>query len=74
MTEKEINAYRFGTGEEPTDEMLEYIMKEVATEARRSNAEAHEKMMQNIQRIVRESQPIWDNLIKEINGCNRAKT
>lgn len=73
MTEKEINAYRFGTGEEPTDEMLEYIMKEVATEAKRSNAEAHEKMMQNIQRIVRESQPMWDNLIKEINGCDRAK-
>ena len=37
MSEKEMNAYRFGTGQEPTDEMLEQIMKEVAQEARESS-------------------------------------
>ena len=52
MLEKEMNAYRFGTGKEPTDEMLEQIMKEVAQEARESSkkaADAHfEQMRRNI--------------------------
>ena len=34
MTEKEMNSYRFSPYQEPTDEMLEQIMKEVAEEAR----------------------------------------
>ena len=37
MSEKEINAYRLTSLEEPTDEMLAYIMREVAEEARRTN-------------------------------------
>ena len=40
MSEKEMNAYRFGKGQEPTDEMLEQIMKEVAQEARESSKKA----------------------------------
>ena len=35
MSEKELNAYRFSPEQEPTDEMLEQIMREVAEEARR---------------------------------------
>ena len=38
MSEKEMNAYRFGTGQEPTDEMLEQVMKEVAQEAPKKKA------------------------------------
>jgi len=34
MSEKEINAYRLTSLEEPSDEMLAYIMREVAEEAR----------------------------------------
>lgn len=34
MSEQEMNTYRFGIGEEPTDEMLEQVMREVAEEAR----------------------------------------
>ena len=30
MSEKELNAYRFSPEQEPTDEMLEQIMREVA--------------------------------------------
>ena len=33
MTESEMNSYRFSSGEEPTDEMLCQLMKEVAKEA-----------------------------------------
>ena len=52
MSEKEMKSYRFGMGQEPTDEMLEQIMKEVAQEARESSkkaADAHfEQMRRNI--------------------------
>ena len=52
MSEKEMKSYRFGTGQEPTDEMLEQVMKEVAQEARDSSkkaADAHfEQMRRNI--------------------------
>ena len=33
-----MNSYRFGLGEEPTDEMLLELMKEVAIEANESNS------------------------------------
>ena len=48
MSEKEINAYRLTSLEEPTDEMLAYIMHEVAEEARLSNEEALEKFFNEI--------------------------
>ena len=48
MSEKEINAYRLTSMEEPTDEMLAYIMREVAEEARESNKEALDKFFKEI--------------------------
>lgn len=48
MSEKEINAYRLTSLEEPTDEMLSYIMKEVAQEAKRSNMEAEQMYFREI--------------------------
>lgn len=41
MSEQELNSYRFTSGNEPSDEMLKCIMKEVAEDAmtRRRNAE-----------------------------------
>ena len=52
MSEKEMKSYRFGMGQEPTDEMLEQVMKEVAQGARESSkkaADAHfEQMRRNI--------------------------
>ncbi len=38
MSEAEMNAYRFNSGKEPTDEMLAQIMREVADDAKMSNA------------------------------------
>ena len=43
MSEKEMKSYRFGTGQEPTDEMMEQVMKEVAQEARESSKKALSK-------------------------------
>ena len=48
MSEKEINAYRLTSLEEPTDEMLAYIMREAAEEAKQSNKEALEKFFNEI--------------------------
>lgn len=48
MSEKEINAYRLTSLEEPTDEMLAYIMHEVAEEAKQSNEEALERFFDEI--------------------------
>ena len=43
MSENELNIYRFNPEKEPTDEMLEQIMKEVAEEANRTNQKASEE-------------------------------
>ena len=48
MSEKEINAYRLTSLEEPTDEMLAYIMHEVAEEANRKYDEAIERYFKEI--------------------------
>ena len=52
MSEKEMNSYRFVSGQEPSDEMLEQIMMEVAMEAnqrkRRADEEYFSQMMRNI--------------------------
>ena len=54
MSEKEINAYRLTSLEEPTDEMLAYIMREVAEEARRTNEEAETRFFQQIQELYQQ--------------------
>lgn len=48
MSEKEMNSYRFGTGQEPTDEMLEQVMKEVAQDARESSKRAADAHFEHI--------------------------
>ena len=54
MSEKEINAYRLTSMEEPTDEMLAYIMREVAEEARESNKEAMSRYFMEIKEMYQQ--------------------
>ncbi len=54
MSEREINAYRLTSLEEPTDEMLAYIMREVAEEARRTNEEAETRFFQQIRELYQQ--------------------
>lgn len=69
MNGKDINSYRFGSGEEPTDEMLEQIMKEVAEEATASNRKATEEYFAQMQKNILEKQAFWTTSIKEtLNG------
>jgi hypothetical protein len=51
MSEKEINAYRLTSLEEPTDEMLAYIMREVAEEANQKYDEAIERYFREIKEM-----------------------
>lgn len=69
MSEKEMNAYRFGMGEEPTDEMLEQIMKEVAQEARESSANAIDSHFKQMYENIAEKREFWAERINSIiNG------
>lgn len=51
MSEKEINDYRLTSLEDPTDEMLAYIMREVAEEAKETNEEALKKFFEEIKEM-----------------------
>ena len=55
MTEKELNSYRLTSLEEPTDEMLSYIMKEAAAEAQAETQAAHKKLFAEIKRMAAEN-------------------
>ena len=66
MSEKEMNAYRFGTGKEPTDEMLEQIMKEVAQEARESSKKVENARFEQMRRNIAAKQEEWAEQINQI--------
>ena len=53
MSEKEINAYRLTSLEEPTDEMLAYIMREVAEEANQKYDDALERYFNEIKELYK---------------------
>jgi hypothetical protein len=53
MSEKEINAYRLTSLEEPTDEMLAYIMREVAEEANQKYDESLERYFNEIKELYK---------------------
>ena len=75
MTEKEMNSYRFSPYQEPTDEMLEQIMKEVAEEAimkevaeeaRESNRKATEEHWARMLQDIAYKQAKWSAKINAI--------
>lgn len=69
MSEKEMKSYRFGIGLEPTDEMLEQVMKEVAQEARESSKKATEAYFEQMRRNVSTQKKQWAERINNIiNG------
>lgn len=69
MSEKEMNSYRFGTGQEPTDEMLEQVMKEVAQDARESSKKAADAHFEQMRRNIALNKARWNERINNIiNG------
>ena len=71
MTEAEMNSYRFGRGEDPTDEMLAQIMHEAVADAKRSNAEAVSSHIEEMRKAMKDDQRKWADRINEIKNGNR---
>lgn len=64
-----MNSYRFGTGQEPTDEMLEQVMKEVAQDARESSKRAADAHFEQMCRNIALNKARWNERINNIiNG------
>ncbi len=68
MSEAEMNSYRFGSGQEPTDEMLAQIMREVANDAKISNEQARNLYFADLQKGIKEQQEKWADRINEIKN------
>ncbi len=66
MSEKEMNSYRFLSGQEPSDEMLIQLMKEVAKEARERRQKATEEHMAQMQRNMAEKKEKWAERINRV--------
>ena len=70
MSESEMNSYRFSSGEEPSDEMLAQLMKEVAEEAREKNAVATQNFLSQMRRDIEQKQLQWGDKIKAACDAN----
>ena len=69
MSEKDMNSYRFTSGQEPSDEMLAQIMKEVVKEATESNRKALEDHFEQMKKNIAIKQAMWADKIRSIiNG------
>lgn len=69
MSEKEMKSYRFSSGNEPSDEMLSQLMKEVAQEAKESNQKAMGEFFESLKREAKAIKNEWLNRqIYAING------
>ena len=55
----DIDKYRLTSLEEPTDEMLQQIMHEVAVEAKRKGEEAHRKYFDQLRKDAIEQAKLW---------------
>lgn len=55
MSEKELNAYRLTSMEEPTDEMLSAIMKEAAEEAIQRWSEAEKRFFDQLRVMTQQT-------------------
>ena len=63
-----MNAYRFNSGQDPTDEMLAQIMREVAEDAKRSNEEASKKYFDELRNEANRQQAEWADRINEVRN------
>lgn len=65
MSEQELNSYRFSPEQEPTDEMLRQIMKEVAEEARIGNERATAAYFARMRQNAMEKEAKWAREIEK---------
>ena len=65
-----MNSYRFNSGQDPTDEMLSQIMREVADDAKRTNEEASKKYFDELRNEANRQQAEWADRINEVRNGN----
>lgn len=68
MSEAEMNSYRLTSMEEPGDERMAQIMREVAEDARESTRRAAARVAANIEAATREAQGKWGDLINRMKN------
>ena len=69
MSEKEMNSYRFVSGQEPSDEMLSQLMSEVAEEAVERRKRADDKYFSQMMRNVAAKKERWaERINRVVNG------
>lgn len=69
MSEAEMKSYRFGTGKEPSDEMLEQVMKEVAKDARERSKKAEKAYFEQMCRNIKDHKvQLAERINRIING------
>lgn len=70
MSEEQMNSYRLTSMEEPSDERMAQIMREVAEDARESTRRAAERVATGIEAATQAAQEKWGDAITRIkNGC-----
>ena len=69
MSQEELNKYRFGSGEEPTEEMLAQVMEEVAQYSVESSNKVTAEYFENMRNNIMNRKSEWENRINVIlNG------
>lgn len=68
MTEAEMNSYRFGSGVDPTDEMLAQIMHEAAIDAKKRSEEATRAYFDRLEENSKNIPQDIKNLISQIRN------
>ena len=66
MSEKEMNSYRFISGQEPSDEMLSQLMAEVAAEAVARRQKADDTYFSQMRQNVAVKREKWAERIKKV--------
>ncbi|MBD5343194.1 MAG: hypothetical protein HDR93_08100, partial [Bacteroides sp.] len=66
MSEAEMNAYRFGSGKEPTDEMLAQIMHEASVDAKKRHEEEKKRYFEELRLGADEQQAKWAERINKV--------
>ena len=71
MSEQEMNSYRFTSGQEPSDEMLAQLMKEVAHDAKERQEQATAAYFSEMRREAEVVKAKWaDRINSARNGSN----
>lgn len=68
MSEKELNSYRFRSGEDPSDEMLDCIMQDALESAMSRRRAAEAKLKAEVERMRELHKKKWNSRLNAISN------